>query len=1137
MARPLMQRILLPAIVLTVPGLLFLSPGTAGDRPSRMAAASAAPVITAGTTSVSPGSVDRFGPATTTISVTFTDADSPGVDSFLVTFQVRSQYNALIYTIADTLRNGQGGLTIVDDGGGQYTASMPWDPPDNTELGYYDLRSVVSDGTTQAVDDFANNPDELLISNGGENAPPVVASDATYASPGAIERVGAIVTNIAATFSDADAPPVTDFRVTFKLRLPDDQTELVLADNAADGTAGVSITDQGGGVYSASVGWDPPDAQAVGTYDLYFHVTDGIDTSYDKFSNNLDELEIYDAAINTAPTIVAGTTLVVPDSITRVGSEFTTIRTVFSDSDMPGRGAFLVTMKVRDQSAAEYTVVSGAAHGQQGLRIRHLSGPDYEASVLWDPPETQATGTYDLYVMVQDNGGATAVDDYANNPDELTVSSSAIPGDGYLLRRTHDDATCGGPNAACHNVTGHQGQGCLTCHTSHATTNIYLIRDTIQTPNSGPREVIFKTLGIGDPYNDPDPVPGDPNSGVMADATDGVYTGVCEVCHTSTSQHRNDGSAPNTDHHNADDCTQCHSHQNGFEAGESAGGQSCSCHNNIFQTMDSTALFYRHILANTDANYTPGASGMYTIKNCLTCHVDHDIFRPDLNTGVGQRGKNLRVDWQTDPVQGTDTVLANSDYSAVGNGGICLSCHSGPGCDGCHSAHLASSRLPSASAGSYSHVFIPKADYDAATSAHNYSVPSTFGADGSAFNANCSKCHNDSQAKSYQAGLPAFSVHGSDYDNLLDSTGIASPADPLEEEFCFKCHSTTSNPNAGSGLDYYGVQSMTNADALDLEAAFSRTYTHPTLTFSGRHSMADSAASFGDANRHAECTDCHNPHAARQGTHDGTTHLVSNALTGAWGVEPSSWPAAPDPTDNANVFAAPAGYTKVDPVEKEYQLCLKCHSNYTTLPTGKRNLAEEINPNYPSTHALVQAGTNPYCNSTTMNEPWGTNKLAWCSDCHRSSDPADPEGPHGSNMEHLLVATVVSDNMNGTPLCLVCHKSSVYWSGSASASRFGDHPSSKGAHKRSQGCFACHMWDYSSTAGLGVSTTNWSGGNPPPGIFVHGQNKKWVYNEQDGSAGTGQPVDAFVNGYIANMDYTNRRCWTETCKDHSNKGY
>ncbi|RME31204.1 MAG: hypothetical protein D6800_01020, partial [Candidatus Zixiibacteriota bacterium] len=200
-------------------------------------------------------------------------------------------------------------------------------------------------------------------------------------------------------------------------------------------------------------------------------------------------------------------------------------------------------------------------------------------------------------------------------------------------------------------------------------------------------------------------------------------------------------------------------------------------------------------------------------------------------------------------------------------------------------------------------------------------------------------------------------------------------------------------------------------------------------------------------------------------------------------------------------------------------------------------LAEEINPNYPSQHGIAQAGNNPYCNSTTMNQPWGTNKINYCSDCHRSDNASDPAGPHGSNQEHLLRATIVSDATNGTPLCLVCHKSSVYWSGSASASRYRYHPASKKAHKRKQGCLACHMWDYASTSGLGVQTTDWGGGTPPAGLFVHGQNKRWVYNEQDGSAGSGQAVDAFLNGYMANVDFTNKRCWTEGCHRHKNQGY
>ncbi|RME20438.1 MAG: hypothetical protein D6800_13165, partial [Candidatus Zixiibacteriota bacterium] len=616
-------------------------------------------------------------------------------------------------------------------------------------------------------------------------------------------------------------------------RKPDDVTEIILADNAADGTSGVTISDDGGGVYTASVQWDPPDVQDTGLYDLYFHVSDGIDTAYDGFSNNLDELHVLDAVTNSPPTLVPGNTVVVPDTLNRIGSQFTMLKATFSDVDVPGNGAFTITFKVRDQSGTEYPIVSGATNGQQGLRVRHISGNTYEAAVLWDAPDAQATGPYDLYFSVQDNKGAVATDNYVDNTDELQVISAALAGDGNLLRRNNDAGTCGGPNSACHNLKNHQGQDCLTCHAPHATTNIYLIRDTIQTPNSGPKPVVFKTLGIGDPYNSPDPVPGDPNSGVMADSTNGVFTGICEVCHTTTAHHRNDGSEPPPNHHDAENCTTCHPHTGGFAAGESSGGNGCTCHQSILTPMkDSTSLSYHHLVLSDDANYDVYA------KTCLRCHVHHDIFRPDLNPGVGQRAKNLRVDFSTPVVPGDNTVLSNSDYSATGSGGICLSCHSDATCSGCHSVHVAAGT-------SYNHEFLVKADYDAATATHNYNVPSTFASDGSVFNANCVKCHNDNRSKSYQNSAHTFSTHVSDFRKLLNPLGAAAPSDPLEEEFCFQCHSETSNPNAGSSKDYYGVQSMANSNALRIEAEFSYTYTHPTTSVNGVHIINETAANLG----------------------------------------------------------------------------------------------------------------------------------------------------------------------------------------------------------------------------------------------------------------------------------------------------
>lgn len=1071
------------------------------------------PTMAVSATTAFPSSIDRFGAITTNISTTFSDNDAPGINTFFVTFHLRGPFNQFVLPLVDSSQNGINGVTITDNGGGSYTANYTWDPADNITLGYYDLYAIISDGQDSDTDYFDDNPNELLITNGGENAPPIVSADAAYANPFGVERVGANITQIGAQFLDADLPGINAFTITIKLREPDNSTELILANGATNGTQGVTITDEGSGVYRAVVNWDPPDVQQLGFYDIFFQVSDGVDTSTDGFSNNSDELQVYDPLANNPPTVTAGATQVSPSSVNRIGSEFTTISTDFSDPDMSGTGSFTITIRVRDASSVEYTLVNAAKHGEQGLRIKHISGPDYQASVLWNPPDAQTTGNYDLYFYVQDNNGGSATDGYVNNTDELAVTSSAILGDGRLLRRTHDANQC----TSCHNMLDHQSQDCLVCHTPHSTTNIYMVRETIQTPNSGPRSVVFKTLGIGDPYNDPDPVVGDPNSGAMADSTNGVFTGVCEVCHTATTHHRNDGTEPPPNHHDAENCTSCHPHTDGFAVsggGESSGGDGCSCHSSFATDMNSSTTTYHHQINSQNADYNTAS------KTCLMCHVHHDIFRPDLNTGFGQRSSNLRVDITTPVVQGSASVLANRDYSSTGTGGICLSCHT--------SGQTKSFTPPD---GSTSTVPISKTDFDG-SDAHNYTVTSTFSTDGSSFNANCIKCHNDNRTKSFQNSTNKFSTHVSNFGRLLDTLGQGSLSDPLEENLCFGCHS------GSSGSDFYGSQIMTTTSQ-NIQNSFSYTYTHPTTTYSGRHSADETAAGLADGNRHAECIDCHNPHAAQKGTHDGSSNLVSNALKGAWGVEPTSWPAAPVPTDNANVFVAPSSYNVVNPAQYEYQICLKCHSNYTTLPTGARNLAEEINPNYPSTHGITIANQNPFCNTSTMLEPWASSGIAYCSDCHRSDVSTDPNGPHGSNQASLLVASITSDATVGTPLCYVCHSEAVYWSDRnlGANSRDGKHPSVQGAHKFPAGCFSCHMWDHASTPGLGVTNQNdWGVGAPIP-LFVHGQNKKWVYNEQDGSPGSLDSVDAFNNGYIANIDYTAKQCWTETCKNHSPQSY
>ena len=87
---------------------------------------------------------------------------------------------------------------------------------------------------------------------------------------------------------------------------------------------------------------------------------------------------------------------------------------------------------------------------------------------------------------------------------------------------------------------------CIVCHAvNEKTSNLKMIKEVITTPNSGDKDVVF-TARTGT------------NSFADGDET---CDGICEVCHTKTSHHKNDGTG-SPGHHDGEDCTNhiCHRH-------------------------------------------------------------------------------------------------------------------------------------------------------------------------------------------------------------------------------------------------------------------------------------------------------------------------------------------------------------------------------------------------------------------------------------------------------------------------------------------------------------------------------------------------------------------------------------------------
>ena len=181
-------------------------------------------------------------------------------------------------------------------------------------------------------------------------------------------------------------------------------------------------------------------------------------------------------------------------------------------------------------------------------------------------------------------------------------------------------------------------------------------------------------------------------------------------------------------------------------------------------------------------------------------------------------------------------------------------------------------------------------------------------------------------------------------------------------------------------------------------------------------------------NRHAECSDCHNPHRVikgqsglpgsltvantneKAGTHKhedaaGYTHsnVISGVLRGSWGVEPvypnnsfQSLPTAAsfavkrgDPVSAGPIITSRPGAESY--VTREYQICLKCHSNYA-YPD------DNIYPNSANRPQLGGSGMTP---ATRIND--GRTHTAYTNQAKEFQAP----------LSHAVTVGSVSNGFDG----------------------------------------------------------------------------------------------------------------------------
>lgn len=433
-------------------------------------------------------------------------------------------------------------------------------------------------------------------------------------------------------------------------------------------------------------------------------------------------------------------------------------------------------------------------------------------------------------------------------------------------------------------------------------------------------------------------------------------------------------------------------------------------------------------------------------------------------------------------------------------------------------------------------------------------------------------------------------------DGPTGSSGEKQGGSAAIEETCFACHSSdggtltsqgmnTEVPDVKTDFNLGGVYATHMPLTNDEQVAGMEKHDIGTVGMDSQETgqrgkdFIESQATLGKIsmggslnNRHAECTDCHNPHRVTRrrlfnddhlsggldsaGTHahdindinnetsySEHNNLASGVLRGTFGVEPvyASNNFNIEPTSFTIKRGDPgtpgfgSGTTNVNEpyVTREYQICLKCHSNYAydtppnmgassaTTQSGINNVTQYTNQaqeyNSPASHegegqnlgsdggadsnwsGNNHRGWHPVMNNTgrdpgtrianannwiaPFDEAVGTQTM-YCTDCHGSDTPtgtADPDGagyengnvwgPHGSTNPFLLKGD---------------------WSGNVPGSNANDWTGRAGTGENTDSqdhlCFKCHEYEQYATSGGTVQASGY-GGSSCGGMCSPGTNR------------------------------------------------
>ncbi len=431
-------------------------------------------------------------------------------------------------------------------------------------------------------------------------------------------------------------------------------------------------------------------------------------------------------------------------------------------------------------------------------------------------------------------------------------------GDGMLLRDANDESLC----LTCHTEhVGHTPGGpwqptCGDCHVTHDpdNENLSLVGAQVNGTSMTFQDNDLGANGLHDfIHSNHDPV---------------SYDGMCEVCHTDTTYHRNTADGNHT--HFVDMlCTDCHPHGGGFMP---AGGACDACHG---QPPDGAEF---PNTAGAHATHMTAANGP-NIAECSACHapLENGLHLNDLASFASGVDVNVNGNIDLDETDVCDSCHSpDGPFDGVAEARSNWAAGAAVSCEGCHDNGTSTIQGVSAPPVAGDNVTW---GYFATGHGRGAMVP-------------CAACHDagaihfDGLSRTYTAaadnyqegfrlesvgGLPPLEVprSGADLLNPYD--------DPPYWELCLSCHDRyglLGGPTAPLG-PYYGAEFGTNfrsdpsviiPDGLGTDIAPYSMTGATNFNSHYRHLLAPPASSDTDhdgvVDSFGTCIDCHNVHGS-----------------------------------------------------------------------------------------------------------------------------------------------------------------------------------------------------------------------------------------------------------------------------------